>query len=42
MVQEEKTLQEGMSRGYRRIFARSEDDLETVFDGEVKSNLNDG
>ncbi len=31
-----------MSGGYRRIFGGPEDDLETVFDGEVKSNLNDG
>jgi hypothetical protein len=36
MVQEEKTLQEGMLRGYRRIFARSDDDLETVFDRKLK------
>jgi hypothetical protein len=42
MVQEQKTLQEGISRGYRRILAEPEDNLETVFDGEVKSNLNDG
>jgi len=42
MVQEGKTLQEGMSRGYRRIFARSDDGLETVFKGKEKSNLNHG
>jgi hypothetical protein len=35
MVQEEKTLQEVMSRGYRRIFARSDDYLETVFDRKL-------
>jgi len=42
MVQEGKTLQEGISRGYRRIIARSDDDLETVFKREEKSNLNHG
>jgi hypothetical protein len=36
MIQEGKILQEGMSRGYRRIFVRSDDDLETVLKGEVK------
>jgi hypothetical protein len=36
MVQEGKTLQEGMSRGYRRIFARSDVDLEAVFTGGKK------
>jgi hypothetical protein len=39
MVQEGKTLQAGMSRGLRRIFARSDGDLETVFKREEKSKF---
>jgi len=42
MVQEGKTLEEGMTRGYRGIFARSDGDPETVFTGEEKNNLNHG
>jgi hypothetical protein len=35
-------FQEGMSKRYYEISTRSDDDLETVFKGEEKSNLNYG
>jgi hypothetical protein len=31
-----------MSRGYRRIFAGSDENIEIVFTGNEKSNLNHG